>query len=307
MKNDEQNIIQTQIIGRIFLLILIFNITTAVQINSQTINNSLPTYNVIIPQNLFTQVDLNDAAAAMNVWVKKLESIIKPDFSLQPVFVNKIDDLDVNVLKKTAMICLNSIDYIKYKKKFKLEGALLSFKNDNLFTQYTLITKNNIKNIDELKGGKIGMEYKQNQIIPYMWLDILLKKNKLPAKDKFFKEVKEFNKDSQLILSLFFGQIDACVVTKNSFNLMIELNPQIQKRIKIINESPDLILTVTCFTRNFKNVDYRERILKAAKKLNSYSDGKQILTLMKSDRVVTFSDKYMYSITKLVNDYEKLQ
>jgi ABC transporter, phosphonate, periplasmic substrate-binding protein len=288
-------------------LILFLNMIWTLQIEGQTSHNdSMPTYRIIISKNLFSEVDLNDAAAAMNVWVKELVGTIKPEFKLEPIILNKIDELNTSFLKNTALICLNSIDYLNYKLKFNLEGAFVSLKNKQVYSEYILLTKKNIHNLDELKKAKIGIEPKYNHLISHIWLEVLLNENKLPPTDEFFKEVKEFEKESQLILSVFFGQLDACVVTKNSYHLMVELNPQIGERLKIISESPDIVLTVTCFSENFRNIEHRKRIINSAKKLDFYPGGKQILTLMNVDQVVSFRPEYMDNVKILLKDYNNI-
>lgn len=303
MKLFIRNIVKVKSKSKVLLLVLCL----IFQINSQTINtNSLPIYRVIFLKNLFTDVDVNDAVAALKVWVMEIEKRAKPEFTLKPVIINNIENIKASSLNDVALVCLNSIDFVGYKKKLNLEGIFLPLINGNIFSQYILLTKNNIKDINDLKSAKIGIESKIDYSIANMWIDILLDKNKLPLANKFFSEIKGFDKESQAILSVFFGQLDACVVTKNSYNIMVELNPQVGKRLKILDSSENLILTVTAFPKAFKNKEHRKSIVEAAKDLNSYSGGKQLLTLMNTDQVVTYREEYLDNIIKLVEDYKNI-
>jgi ABC transporter, phosphonate, periplasmic substrate-binding protein len=303
MKVFNQNNEKRNLKSKVFLLVLCL----IFQIKSQTMsNNSLPTYKVIFLKNLFTDVDINDAVAALKIWVMEIEKTAKPEFTLMPVIIDNIESIKASSLGDVALVCLNSTDFLDYKSKLNLEGAFLPLINGKVFSQYILLSRNNIDDISKLKGSKIGIESKIDYSIANMWLDILLEKNKLPQNKKFFSEVKSYDKESQLVLSVFFGQLDACIVTKNSFDLMVELNPQVGKKIKILNISQNLILTVTAFPRDFKNKEHRQDIIEAAKSLGSFPGGKQLLTLMNSNDVIQYRNEYLDNIIKLVEDYRNI-
>ncbi len=267
---------------------------------------NLPVYDVIFLKNLFSEVDLNDASTAMNMWVSELEKSLNPEFKLKPVYIDQIKDIELSSLKNTALICLNSVDFLNYKTKLDLDGAFVPLINGQLFSEFVLLTGEDIDNISALKEAKIGMELRYDHFIPYMWLDVLLNENNLPRTEKFFTSIKESDKESRLILSVFFGQLDACIVNKNAYDLMIELNPQIEKKLKIIDKSPGFLSTVTCFSKSFKNIDHRQKIARAAEKLNSYAGGKQILTLMKTDQIISFKKEYLDNLKKLLKEYNKI-
>ncbi len=195
---------------------------------------------------------------------------------------------------------------MNYKAKLNLEGAFVPLKGGQIFNDYILLTEENIKNLAELKGSKIGIVSKSNYSIPNMWLSYLLNINNLPIPNKYFSEIKESDKESQLILSVFFQQLNACIVTKNSFNLMTELNPQVGNKLKILAVSPDLIQTVTAFPKNFKNEEHRKLIINAAEQLNSYPGGKQLLTLMNTDQVISFRKEYTDNVNTLIKNYKEI-
>ena len=302
--NLKDKILVTTIIFLIFAANLIYaSIPGQKEKNS---NGDLPVYNVFFMKNLFTEVDLNDASTAMSLWVNELLKEINPKFKLKSEFIDNINDIDSSSLKKAAIISLNSIDFLNYKNKLNLDGAFVPIISGSVFDEYIMLTKGNIKKVSELKNAKIGMGLKKNHLISYLWLDVILSKNQLPLADRFFSLIKESEKESRLILSVFFGQLDACVVTQNAYDLMVELNPQIKKSLKIIDKSPGLLTTVTCFSKNFNNIEYRKKVIEGANKLNTYPGGKQILTLMKIEQVTSYKDNYLDNLKKLLKEYNKI-
>jgi ABC-type phosphate/phosphonate transport system substrate-binding protein len=140
-----------------------------------------------------------------------------------------------------------------------------------------------------------------------MWLDVLLGNNKLDWKEKFFSSLKEFNKESQLILSVFFEQTDVCIVSRTAFNTMCELNPQVERDLKILASSPCFKIGLACTTQNSRKFSYIDKLIDATADLNSFTAGKQILILMKTARVRRFKQDDLKTVEQLLKEFEKLQ
>ena len=52
--------------------------------------------------------------------------------------------------------------------------------------------------------------------------------------------IKEAQKPSQALMPVFFRQADACVASRHYFEVNSELNPQIQRELMSISNSPGL-------------------------------------------------------------------
>ncbi len=267
---------------------------------------NIPTYKVVFLKNLFTEVNYNDAAAALKVWIEELGTTLSPSFKLDVILLGSIEEIQqYQKQNEVALITLNAVDYLQNKDKLNLEGAFVPLINGKAEIEYILLTKKNLNTIGDLGKSKIGMLSVFNSPMPHLWLDVILAKKKMTEKEKHFIKIVEAENESKLILSLFFGQIDACIVKKETFDLMVELNSQLGNQLKIIDTLKGMIASVTCFPESFKSKKNRQNIINASKQLNSYTIGKQIYTFMKIGGVERFKEEDISEVKKLLNDHKK--
>jgi phosphonate transport system substrate-binding protein len=295
-----------------YIILILFAVFCSKNIEAQnrpeTENNEA--YGVAFLRTMFINVDYNDAKASIKVYVDNLQKELLSGFSMRPVYFEDTNDLLKNYSKENlAVITLSSIDYLAYKSKLSLCPMLVSSgKSDPLETYLILVRKDeNITNIETLSDKRIGMLQRENDPIPVMWLNVLLGNSKIKSKEKSFGKMIIDNSESQLILSLFFGQLDACLVSKTAFETMSEINPQINNRLIIFKYSPGYLKAVSSFTNNFKKSKYSDSLLRHLTSLDTYPAGRQLFTLTKTAKIILFKDEYLDNVRILVADYNKLQ
>ncbi|HMK48883.1 MAG TPA: PhnD/SsuA/transferrin family substrate-binding protein [Thermodesulfovibrionales bacterium] len=231
-----------------------------------------------------TEVDLNDAAAALEIWLKEMakdvgvsaESLIYTDIKtmLRDFRNGKLD-----------MAITGTLDYLKAERELHADLAFVKVKSGKKTTKKVLLVNSDSpysdirnlrnKNLAIMKGDEIGD----------VFLNSILSKKNLPSSEKFFMNIREKNKPSNVILSVFFNQADACITTDASLKTMIELNPQIGKKLRVIESSPELIETVSFFRRDFDDAT-KQKVLKQIRMLNEHPRGQQVLLLFQVDRLV---------------------
>ncbi len=86
-----------------------------------------------------------------------------------------------------------------------------------------------------------------------IWLDVELARAGLPAAEYFFDPMAHVGKVSEVLLPVFFGKEDACLVTQKVFDIMAELNPQISRQLKIVAASKGYIPGFLAFRKNYKS------------------------------------------------------
>jgi phosphonate transport system substrate-binding protein len=259
-------------------------------------------------KNLFNQVDLNDAKAAIIVWLDELVKTyhFSAGYSLKVKIYDDFKELNKEMTQDSlAIVAMNTTDYLKNYEKTGLDPVLVPSAEGDIFAQYYMLVRkdDSYKNINDLKGTSIGILSGTNQAASTCWLDVTLAKNNIPDKTKFFKKIISENKESQLILNLFFGQLDACIVSKGGFSVMKELNPQVGEKLISIEISPKYLWGVVCFTKTFVNPGDRDLFYTHALKIQELISGKQVLSLIKVDKLQTFKYDYLNSFKDLLKEY----
>ena len=250
------------------------------------------------------EVDIKDAAAALDVWVKEIAKDLGISASS-----NIYSDL--NALKrdfqngKIDMGVTLSIDYINIEQELQSELALVSVKNDKVTTKYLLLVHSDSEysRISDLKNKKIAM-LKGNDL-GMVFVNYCLLRENLPDANKFFQEIQEKNKPSQVTLAVFFKQADACITTETSFKNMIDLNPQIGKMVKVIATSPELIESVSFFRKDYEETS-KQRLLEKTRTLEEYPRGRQILLLFKVEKLEIVKNTALDKTRKYYKDFKRL-
>jgi len=121
----------------------------------------------------------------------------------------------------------------------------------------------------------------------------------------FFKQIKRSSKASLVTLPVFFHQADACLTTSNSFKVMGELNPQVASQLRALATSPELMPTFFAF-REHERSPLSPQIFEAMERMHETSAGKQILTLVKADRIVAEPVSCLDSSLELLARHERL-
>ncbi len=260
---------------------------------------------LVCPKNIFINVNINDAKAAIKVWGEALQKQLKMGvrFDLQ-IFDNADEIIESPIRGNFGLIMLNTIDYLNIKSKMHLYPVLVSTDKNSAYVHFLILVKGKqFKDLKDLKNKKLGLLRRTYYPVSNMWLEVLLNKNKLSKKEEFFSSIKEFDSESQLIMSVFFGQNDVCMVSKKAFETMKELNPQLGEQLNTLTESPGYLKGLSCYTENSRKFSYSEKFIDASLNLGSYSAGKQILTLLKTDEAIKFKTEYLESSQALLRDY----
>lgn len=214
--------------------------------------------------NMHNKMKYKNSESALKNWVKKVtvnsNLIVTLDIyddnnkMLNDYFNNKID-----------MLVFSPFDYItnidKFKKNTSEYWYLKKDMKHNYHKKY-LIVNNSINSMLDLNDKKI-MINSGNKISKLFLEKKYLEKIKKSPK-KILKNI-EFVNSNSILLKTYFGTYDAAIIDSYEYETMIELNPSILKKIKILEESPrifnDMIIS---FSKTNKDSDMNnfQQILK---------------------------------------------
>lgn len=250
-------------------------------------------------------VDIKDATAALNIWIKEVGD--KEGFQTKSLLYENADALLGDfAAKKIDIAFLRTLEYLPAAKKIDSEIRQVSTKLGKGTVKYLLLVPSGPKytQVRDLKSARFAVL--KNNDLGMMFLNTQLVKAKLPEAKGFFSEIQEKAKQSQVLLSVFFGQADACLVTDTSYKTMTELNPQIVQKIKIIAASTELLELVNFIQKSLDEAT-KEKIVRGAIRAKETERGRQMLMLFNSDGVEKASDEQLETAKQLVAEYESLK
>ena len=276
-----------------FLVIVLNNFPQSKSVEDKTI------YTAAFYSNPFDDVNSNDAIVAYNTWFQEINLNIPLKVKLYKDFseLSSIYEKDNIVIAIIA-----TTDYLSSNAKNYFQPMFAPTINNKPGTSYLLITKKEKKLnlLNDLHNLSLGYNPSYTHSAGSVWLDILLYKNKLPKKENFFSKIDGITKESKVIMDVFFGKLDACLVSEASFDLITELNPQISKQLKIMDKSQLYINGFLCFSKDKKNKSIYDELKKRIINMSKYDAGKQILQILKVNNITPYKEEYIDSFVELI-------
>jgi ABC-type phosphate/phosphonate transport system substrate-binding protein len=249
-------------------------------------------------------VDPREAQAALEIWAADMVRQ-----SVQEIEVDKIvsmatlTDTEAGIASRQFdLVVLPATYYLKLGKPASLEPIAVTARSDAPGERYCLLVRKDsaIAGLRDLKGKRLLVQSTISEENPcFLWVEWLLVRAGLPGIFSFFPSAQAEGKPSRLILPVFFRQADACVVSRQAFDTMVELNPQIKEQLQIIDQSPPMPEMLVCIQHQIEpwfSSFLKEYILN----IHTHARGRQIMTLFQISRLLPYREEYLEPVRRLM-------
>lgn len=133
-----------------------------------------------------------------------------------------------------------------------------------------------------------------------------MRRDGLEPAAEFFAPISLVSTPAQTILPVFFGQADACLVTRRAFLLASELNPQVAERLTVLFASPPLGGGVIAFRPGYPDADKQRLISLIVEFFSDDVRSRQLMTLFGRRMLVPFRPEYLESVKSLLREHHEL-
>jgi len=259
-------------------------------------------------KSMFTGVNENDAQAAMKVYAQTIGDQNGLYVNSAPNLLDGTNGIAKAIAAHGAeLFALTTTEFLSLEQ-LGLEGPLLMSSMRQRFTEeYVLLSRadGSLRRPEDLKGRSLIVCNDVRSCLAPLWLEVLCREHGLgPAAGALDKITFSF-KPMQVVMPVFFGKAEACLVTRNSWETMCELNPQLEKQLRIIARSPPLVPALTCFGPNVSEA-MKQQVLRALELSATKPSYRQLMELFKCDRVGYQPPTVLDNTRELVAKYEAL-
>jgi ABC-type phosphate/phosphonate transport system substrate-binding protein len=237
-----------------------------------------------ISESLIGEVNLNDAKAAMQIWVKR----VAQDLNL--VIDSKLLTTTQEIVDRARRgqldaVALNIIEYRQIADMLDSSQIITAAGAAGL-EQYVILVKenSNFRQLGDLKGVRLRTLKTPKMCVAPAWLFNVLEEGHYGPAEQFFGSVAVDAKFSRVVLPVFFGQAEACLTSKRGFETMCELNPQVARDLKVLASSPAMVVDFYIFRKNYHSV-YREKLIRTLSILRDTVGGQQLATLFQFEQL----------------------
>jgi ABC-type phosphate/phosphonate transport system substrate-binding protein len=233
-------------------------------------------------------VNRNDARAALKVWFDVVGQQRGFVLDSKVDIVDSVTEIRERLESHSVELVLMGItDYLALESSRLVVPVLTgsrSAQGGALYSYLLLVNPSfGATTIASLRGKNILVSSRSGHNTGMAWLDVLLGKEQLGRAASFFASIKAPDKAQACILPLFFGAVDACVVDEINLNLAKEMNPQLGQ-LRVLARSRPLIESVIATPA--APFPYQKELIDAILSLHENSRGRQLLMVLKTDRLV---------------------
>lgn len=265
-------------------------------------------FRFVLSSRMFSEVRIEDAKAAMKVWILTVAGVRHIPIDPEPGIFDSLEEM-IRASRDNPVDGYNvtTEECWRLSREIKLDRLAVAVHNGQVTEAYVLLARRDrqIKSIDDLYGRSLRVLENPRMSLAMIWLDSLLLRKGSKSSALFCGNVISSCKLTQVVLPVFFGQSDACLVTRRGFQTMSELNPQVEKQLQVIAASPEMVPNVFAFRSDYIS-PFREQILSEMTRLSETPAGQQILTLIQADRVEERPMTCLASAYELLSTYNSL-
>ena len=259
-----------------------------------------------VSERVVAGVNLNDARAAMAVWSEELLKTIdvKMAFASGQDWVMPSDDLLAAIRGgKVDLFCLTIQEYRQVAPYVDVSRIMA----DNYGGEELLLVvreESGIANLAGLRGRSMILWDSPSTSLAEPWLSVMLWRGGLDSPARLLGRVTRSSKLSQAVLPVFFGQADACMVTRRGLDTMAELNPQLSRKLKVLIASPKMESAFFACRKGYP-AQLRNTIFDGLVALKSSTTAKQVSMLFQSPGFTARDADSLSPANALLDAYER--
>ena len=250
-----------------------------------------------------------DTCAAMKAWFIALAKERHMAIQVEVNIFDSTQGLEV-ALKQGNLdfVVLATEEFATIIKTTPLSCLFCSQTRGRFTEQYVLLVNRDrkIQELKELRGESLVMFDHPRSSLAKPWLEVELRRQRLPGSKQFFGKISQARKPDLAILSVFFNQAGAAVVTQRDFEIASELNPQMAKRLCVLARSSDLV-PILGVLRGGSAPDVENICRDQASRVEDTQAGRQFLNLFQADRVVEVHRSDLVETLALLGEFKRIR
>lgn len=260
-----------------------------------------------IAQKMLQGRDIKDVKTATNIWL----TWAGEDFNVKAtttVYLDLEKMADDFIKGKLDLVAVSGLDYLKIIQTTGKVPRLgpAGVIDGKVAINYLLVGRQEevVNSIANLKGKILALPTFND--VERLFVDTLFLRSLKKEAKFFFSVIVEKNNAARAVLDVFFNKVDVCVVPENVYQTMIELNPQIGRKTRVLAMSPELVSGVTFYP---EQVDPRlKKIIDSLiPKIKQTERGRQMLTMYSIDDLAHVQQKDLDALRSLLAEYEALK
>jgi ABC-type phosphate/phosphonate transport system substrate-binding protein len=241
--------------------------------------------------------------------INKMNIDYKKDFDV--IFYNDQDNLlkDFKDKKNINAIVIYPEFYFENKELIKkISKNPFIYKNSSASNSQLFLIANKsskINSINDIKNKAfVNIDFNDTYST---WLDYLTLKSFNKSYKNIIGNESISNKSSTALLDIYFNKADFCVIEKETYENMLILNPSLEKKLKIIEKSPEIFFSAVTSIQKDASPELIALINQILDNKTFKDDFKELLKLINLDSASRIEFEDLKEFEKFYTEYKFLK
>lgn len=299
----------TRAVPRPRSLVVVLATATAlcVSLTAQGVRPGAPLHLAFTPASV-NGVSPADLEASMSVWVQALARHRGIVIQATTTIVEDLGDLSRRMAAGHFSLVTMTTEQFWRLDVRSFGTVLVGARRDRVGQEVLLLARADAagRGLAGLRGASLVALTTGGDAMARPWLEATLLEQGLGEAARHFGTIDLVTKPSRAVLPVFFGQRDACLLTRGAYETMVELNPQVGRALAVVASSPTLQHSVILLDRRHDPA-FRPMVLEALLTLHETARGQQVLSLFGRERLVEAAPETLRHTLDVLVRLEKLQ
>ena len=248
------------------------------------------------------QVNPDEAIVAFQLYTEAFTEFVGVEATVQAKVFRDVGDLLASGLAgRWKVMGLQVQDYDHIAQHIDLDLMFVPARSGRVTETYVLLVRedSDLSGLEQLENRTLHTYQGPEMGLAGMWLDCLLDESGLPQSRTILHSYEVQRRISSAVLPVLFGKADACLVAQSGLETMIELNPQVAEKLRVVASSPELIPFVVCLRSDFVG-ENRPPLENAFLVAHEYPQGRQVLTLFGFAQMRQCQESHLASAREII-------
>lgn len=272
------------------------------------LTNAAEPFRLAFMMSQFSGVNEDDARASVKVWIETVarQRGVLADLNA-PIYQSLEELLRLVRSRPVHALGMSLREWARIRGEFAFDGFVTGTRKGSPAVEYLLLVRSDsdTRELAQLRRRSLRVLNDARMDLAQIWLDTMLLESGHARTANHFGALVAVQKPSLVVLPVFFGQADACLVPRQVFEVMCELNPQLRKSLRIVAASSPLVPSGLMLRADL-STPQRRTFLEEIGHLHETPAGRQILALAQAERIEYFPISHMDDSLALLEKHERL-